>query len=96
MIVPLRAGGGMRVKILEALAFGLPVVSTTLGCEGIALENGRHIMIADTPDEFARAVMQLLDNRSLADEIGLTGRNLIESVYDYRVACQPLDKIYQQ
>lgn len=94
MIVPLRAGGGMRVKILEALALGLPVVSTTLGCEGIALENGYHTLIADTPLEFARATLQLLDNQALADELGRNGRNLIETSYDYRIACSPLDKIY--
>jgi len=96
MIVPLRAGGGMRVKILEALAFSLPVVSTTLGCEGIALEHGRHILLADTPEEFAQAILHLLDNRLLADELGRNGRNQIESIYDYHVACLPLDKIYQQ
>jgi glycosyltransferase involved in cell wall biosynthesis len=94
MIVPLRAGGGMRVKILEALALGLPVVSTTLGCEGIALVNGCHTLIADTPLEFARATLQLLDNQALADELGRNGRNLIETSYDYRIACSPLDKIY--
>jgi sugar transferase (PEP-CTERM/EpsH1 system associated) len=94
MIVPLRAGGGMRVKILEALAYGLPVVSTTIGCEGIVVENGRHILIADSPAEFARVILQLLDNRSLADELGRNGRNLIETTYDYRVALRTLDKIY--
>ncbi len=54
MIVPLRAGGGMRVKILNALAQGLPIVTTTLGCEGIAVEHGQHVLIADTPGAFAR------------------------------------------
>lgn len=96
MIVPLRAGGGMRVKILEALALGLPVVSTSLGCEGIALENGQHVLIADTPSEFARAILQLLDNHALADELGRNGRNLIETSYDYRIACSPLDKVYKK
>lgn len=93
-IVPLRAGGGMRVKILEALARGLPLVTTTLGCEGIAVEHGRHVLIADTPEAFARETLRLLNDRALADELGRQGRRLIEAVYDYRAACQPLDALY--
>jgi polysaccharide biosynthesis protein PslH len=93
-VVPLRAGGGMRVKILEALARGLPLVTTTLGCEGIAVEDGRHVLIADTPEGFAAAVIRLLDDRSLADQLGHNGRELIENTYDYRAACKPLDEVY--
>jgi glycosyltransferase involved in cell wall biosynthesis len=94
-IVPLRAGGGMRVKILEALARGLPLVTTTLGCEGIAVEHGRHVLIADTPEAFARETLRLLNDRALADELGRAGRRRIEQVYDYRAACQPLDSLYR-
>lgn len=94
MIVPLRAGGGMRVKILNALSQGLPMVSTTLGAEGIAVEHGRHLLIADEPQAFAEATLQLLDDRQLADELGRNGRTLAETLYDYRAACQPLDTVY--
>ncbi len=94
-IVPLRAGGGMRVKILEALARGLPLVTTTLGCEGIAVRDGEHVLIADTPEAFAQAVVRLLTDRALADALGRAGRRLIEEVYDYRAACRPLDRLYQ-
>ncbi|MDW8327098.1 MAG: glycosyltransferase family 4 protein [Anaerolineales bacterium] len=94
-IVPLRAGGGMRVKILEALARGLPLVTTTLGCEGIAVEHGRHVLIADTPEAFARETLRLLNDRALADELGRAGRRLIEEVYDYRAACRPLHSLYE-
>jgi len=93
-IVPLRAGGGMRVKILEALARGLPLVTTSLGCEGIAVKHGQHVLIADTPKEFAQATLNLLNNRALADELGRNGRALIESTYDYRAACRPLEDLY--
>jgi glycosyltransferase involved in cell wall biosynthesis len=93
-IVPLRAGGGMRVKILEALARGLPLVTTSLGCEGIAVQNGQHVLIADTPEEFARATLRLLNDRALADELGRNGRTLIEEIYDYRAACRPLEALY--
>lgn len=96
MVVPLRAGGGMRVKILEALAQGLPIVSTTLGCEGIAVTHGQNILIADTPDEFAQAVLRLLEQPQFAAELGCNGRRLAESLYDYRQVCQPLETIYSR
>lgn len=94
MVVPLRAGGGMRVKILEALAQGLPIVSTTLGCEGIAVTHGQNILIADTPHEFATAVLHLLDNPETAAQLGQNGRRLAEQVYDYRQVCRPLEAVY--
>jgi glycosyltransferase involved in cell wall biosynthesis len=96
MVVPLRAGGGMRVKILEALAQGLPIVSTTLGCEGIAVTHGQNILIADTPHEFAQAVLYLLDNPQFAAELGCNGRRLAEHLYDYRQVCRPLETIYRR
>lgn len=92
-IVPLRAGGGMRVKILEALAHGMPLVTTTLGAEGIALKHGEHALIADDPRDFAAAVLRLLADPDYADTLGRNGRRLIETTYDYRQACQPLDTL---
>jgi len=94
-IVPLRAGGGMRVKILEALARGLPLVTTTVGCEGIAVEHERHVLIANTPEEFANAIIRLLNDQNFAKQLGLAGRHLIETTYDYHSACKPLDKVYK-
>ena len=94
MVVPLRAGGGMRVKILNALSQGLPIVTTTIGCEGIAVEHGKHVLIADSPTDFAKAVLTLLENRLLADELGQNGRALIQATYDYRVACRKIELAY--
>lgn len=94
MVVPLRAGGGMRVKILNALAQGLPIVTTTIGCEGIAIEDGRDLLIADKPQDFAAATLRLLTDRGMAAKLGLNGRRLIETTYDYQVACRPLDQVY--
>jgi polysaccharide biosynthesis protein PslH len=96
MVVPLRAGGGMRVKILNALGQGLPIVSTTLGCEGIAVQAGVHLLVADSPQDFAGAVIRLLEDRHLAGELGRRGRQLIESTYDYRVACRFLEEAYSK
>jgi glycosyltransferase involved in cell wall biosynthesis len=95
MVVPLRAGGGMRVKILNAMAQALPIVTTTLGCEGIAVESGKHVLIADQPEDFARATLALLRDRATSDELGRNGRALIDSTYDYRAACQPLETVYR-
>jgi glycosyltransferase involved in cell wall biosynthesis len=95
-IVPLRAGGGMRVKILHALAQGLPIVSTRLGCEGIQVTPGHDILIADTPAEFAEAVLRVLRDPDLAAHLSENARRLAETVYDYRIANRPLEAIYQQ
>ena len=84
----------MRVKILEALAQALPVVSTSLGCEGIAVEHERQALLADTPADFSRAVLRLLADRDLADALGRQGRARMVEQYDYRVACRPLDRVY--
>ncbi len=68
-IVPLRQGAGTRLKILEAMALGTAVVSTTKGAEGLAVENGTHLLIADTPSAFADAVIQLLQDEALNQKI---------------------------
>ena len=93
-IVPLRAGGGMRVKILNAWAQGIPVVSTTLGCEGIAVTPGWDILIGDTPAEFAAAVLNLLNDNDVAHQIAERARQRVVEEYDYRMAYRPLDGIY--
>jgi polysaccharide biosynthesis protein PslH len=69
-IVPLRIGGGTRLKIYEAMALEKPVVSTTIGAEGLPVTDGAEIVLADTPQSFAEAVVRLLQNQSLAAEIG--------------------------
>jgi glycosyltransferase involved in cell wall biosynthesis len=94
MVVPLRAGGGMRVKILNAWAQGIPIVSTTLGCEGIAATPGKDILVGDTPEEFAAAVLCLLDDGDLANQIVDRGRQTVIEKYDYQMACRPLDDVY--
>ncbi|BAU64179.1 glycosyl transferase family protein [Stanieria sp. NIES-3757] len=82
-VVPLRLGSGTRLKILQALAMGLPVVSTSLGCEGLEVIDGQHLLIRDRPHEFAEAVLQLNCDRSLRDKLRQNGRDLVESQYDW-------------
>jgi polysaccharide biosynthesis protein PslH len=94
MMVPLRAGGGMRVKILNALSQGIPMVSTTVGCEGIQVEHDRDILVADEPQAFAQACVRLLTDYNLNARIAQAGRQTAVRYYDYRQACRPLDEIY--
>lgn len=83
-VVPLRIGSGTRLKILEAMAMGKAVVSTTVGAEGLGLRNGEEIFIADEPKAFADAVIQLITDSSLRQEIGENGRARVEQDYDWR------------
>lgn len=94
MVVPLRSGGGMRVKILNALAQGIPLVTTTIGGEGIAIRHEEQALIADEPEAFADAVVRLLTDPALAGRLAANGRLLAEMCYDYRLAFRPLDTIY--
>lgn len=80
-VVPLRAGGGSRLKILEALAMGRAVVSTTVGAEGLDVEPGRNIVIEDTREGFAAAITALWDDAPRRAALGANGRSLIEERY---------------
>jgi len=82
-VVPLRIGGGTRLKILEAMAMARPVVSTGVGCEGLDVEAARDLMVADRPDDFARAVVDLLGDRAKAEAIGRAGRERVVGSYDW-------------
>ena len=83
MVVPLRQGGGTRLKILEAMALGTPVVSTTVGAEGINVTNGEDILLADDPSDFARRVVALLDDPALGARLARAARGLVEREYDW-------------
>jgi glycosyltransferase involved in cell wall biosynthesis len=82
-IVPLRIGGGTRLKIFEALAMGRAVVSTTVGAEGLPLDPGRHYLRADDPDAFAGAVIGLLHDDHRRAALGRAGRALVDAHYSW-------------
>jgi glycosyltransferase involved in cell wall biosynthesis len=94
LVVPLHSGSGMRVKILEAFARGIPVVSTTIGVEGIEARNGEHLLVADSPEAFAGAVMDVLHDPVAAAARATAARRLVEERYDRVSALRPLDDIY--
>jgi glycosyltransferase involved in cell wall biosynthesis len=87
-VVPLRVGGGTRLKIFEALAMQLPLVSTTIGAEGLPLVPGEHALIADGADSFAEAVVQLLSDPGRAGALAGAGASLVRSQYGWDRAAE--------
>jgi glycosyltransferase involved in cell wall biosynthesis len=92
--VPIRIGGGTRLKVVEALALGKPIVSTTIGCEGIAVRDGEHLLIADGARAIADAVVSLFDADLLPLELGRAGRNLVEAEYSWDLAGGRVQTLY--
>ena len=95
-IVPLRAGGGSRLKILEAMALGRPVVSTTIGAEGIEAAPGRDILLADDADAFASAVSRLIDERALWRSIAANARRFVEDHHEWDLIAERQLGIYDE
>ena len=96
VVVPLRIGGGTRIKILEALSMRKAVVSTRVGAEGLDVIDGQHLLLADEPDEFADSVCRLLQNPELRDEMGRNGRRLVENRYAWSAAADTLEKVWRR
>jgi polysaccharide biosynthesis protein PslH len=94
VVIPVRAGSGMRVRILDALAFGVPLVTTTVGLEGIDAQHGKQVLVADTAEEFAENVIVLLKDGDLQARLSRNGRHLVEDHYDWKVALKSMNKIY--
>lgn len=95
MVVPVRSGGGIRVRILEGFCRAMPMVTTSLGLEGIGAVPERDILVADDPDTFSDMVLKLLSDSDLSAQLGRNGRKLAERTYDWRTALEALDKIYE-
>ena len=95
-VVPLRKGGGTRLKVLEALALGTPVVSTSKGVEGLNLEDGQHILIGDTPGAFAAATIRLLSQPDLRARLSAAGRDVVRAHYDWRTIGQQLNAVIRE
>lgn len=95
LIAPMRIAGGTRIKILEAMAAGLPVVTTSVGIEGIEAKNGKEVIVVDKPEDFSEQVVNLLTNKQRREELGLVGRKLVEEKYDWTKIAKKLDLIYR-
>ena len=93
-VVPLRMGGGTRLKIMETLASKIPLVTTSIGCEGIDIEHQKHAIIADKPEDFADAVIELLVNRELCETLTENGYELVMDKYRWKSICREMDRAY--
>ena len=92
--VPLRMGGGTRLKVLEAMAMERPVVTTSVGCEGIHVVDGTSVLVADAPDRFAEAVIELMNNAALRQKLVANGRDLVRNEYEWSVVGTRLNEAY--
>ena len=94
-VIPLRIGGGTRLKVLEAMAMGKAIVSTALGCEGFGVTPDRDLLFADSPAEFAAAVIALLGDPQRRARLGLQARTFAASKYDWSAILPRLERVYQ-
>ena len=94
-IVPLRFGAGTRLKIVESMALGTPVVSTSKGAEGLAVTHEKNILIADDPEQFAVHTVRLLKDPSLRRELSENGRRLVQKYYDWDVIGKQFNQLIE-
>jgi polysaccharide biosynthesis protein PslH len=95
VVVPLLNGAGTRIKILEAMAFQRPVVSTSIGAEGLEVTDGKDILIADEPTEFAQKCIELLKSPDKRRRVISNAYRLVKEKYDLPVFYQAMDKIFE-
>lgn len=95
IVVPVRAGGGMRVRILEAFSRAMPVVTTTVGLEGINAALDRDVLVKDTEKDFADAVIQLLLDQDMQAQLAKNGRKFVEAHYDWQVILGKMKNVYE-
>jgi polysaccharide biosynthesis protein PslH len=88
VVAPLRVGGGTRLKILEAMALGTPLISTHKGAEGLAVQSDKHLLLADKPHEIADAISRLFEDENLRQELSQAGRALVVGQYDWSMIGQ--------
>ena len=93
--VPLRIGHGTRLKVLEAMAAGRPVVSTSIGAEGLEAQVGKHLLLADNPTQFAASVIEILTKPRLAESIATDARQFVENVYSWPIIGEILSQYCQ-
>ncbi len=94
-VCPILEGGGTRLKILDAMAMARPVVTTTIGCEGLRVTHGENILIADAARDFADKVVQLLENKGLRNQLAQAGRALVEREYGWERIAHQLEQAYR-
>ncbi len=94
-VAPIRIGSGTKLKILESMAIGTPVIATPVGIEGIDAVDNKSVLIGESPQQVANKIVKLLKDQSLRQTISKNARKLVEDVYEWDVICSKLDKIYR-
>jgi len=95
-IVPLRGGGGTKLKVLNSMALAKPVVTTSIGVEGIEVTPDENIVVADNPDEFADKIIYLLSNPDIAKNMGRKAREIVKKYYDWEVIGRKMNSLYNE
>ena len=95
-VVPLRSGGGTRLKILQAMAMECPVISTAVGAEGLKVTPGANILIADEAEEFVKHILFLMKSPEVAGRLGKAGRQLVTEKYDWQICLRRLENLYER
>jgi glycosyltransferase involved in cell wall biosynthesis len=96
MIVPLLSGSGMRIKIIEGMAMGKSIVSTSIGAEGIGIQPGKELIIGNSPEKFTEGIENLLNNFDKFEAIGRYARQFVEKNYDNLSICNALSGFYKE
>jgi len=96
LVAPIRSGGGSRTKFFEAMASGLPIVTTPEGIEGIEIKNNQEVVVEDNLDHLAKKAAELLIDKKKAERIGLGGKKLAKRKYDWSQSAKKLDELYKQ
>lgn len=96
LLAPIRNGRGTKYKVLEAMATGVPVVTTPLGIEGIEAKDGREVLVAKTAEGLAKETINLLQDKDLGEKLALSAKKLINTKYNWQLISESLDKIYQE
>ena len=94
-IVPLLSGSGMRIKIVEGMALGKPMVTTSIGAEGNPAKDGKEVMIADHPSEFAQKILQLINDRTLFDDMSRDAIDFVNATFNNKAIAQSLIHFYK-
>jgi glycosyltransferase involved in cell wall biosynthesis len=95
-VVPLFAGGGTRLKVLEAMAMRVPIVATGIGIEGIDCVNGEHVFVAEDATDFAQKLLDLLDKPAVGIQLARASRALVEQHYSWEAIGERLDTFYRR
>ncbi|MFQ6011768.1 MAG: glycosyltransferase family 4 protein [Nitrososphaerales archaeon] len=95
-VSPLRIGTGVKVKLLEAMSVGMPIIATAVSTEGLDVENGKHLLIASSPDEFAEKVVSAVSSLELRSHLGIQARMKMEQKYTWKKIGHELYSIYDK